>query len=142
MGNQTRKATEDPPAVLRRVPWLLAIVGCEDGDVVADEIKKLKDLLARHLHPNLAGKHQLDARRPGQKRTAQFGHRANHMLAIVEDQQQLLGVYRLDQGGDRAGSDRRPHPADALIGLNPGAPPCVWESFSLSSSSFSSLILR
>ena len=40
MGNQTRKATEYPAVVPWRVPWLLAVVGCEDGGVVADEIKR------------------------------------------------------------------------------------------------------
>jgi hypothetical protein len=42
MGNQTRKATESPAVVPRGVPWLLAMAGCEDGGVDANEIKKGK----------------------------------------------------------------------------------------------------
>src|SRR5947209_3802303 len=41
MGNQTRKATDYSAVVPQRVPWLLAIVGCEDGGVVADKIERV-----------------------------------------------------------------------------------------------------
>lgn len=40
MGNQTRKATEYLVVVPRRVPWLLVVVGGDDGGVVAEEIKR------------------------------------------------------------------------------------------------------
>ena len=103
------------PGPLREQAHCVTIVGRRDAGVVVGKPQRRdhQDLLAADVEAFAAGREHPHSRTSGFDRGDEAGHRGQHVLAIVEDQQQLLIAQIGDEGVLQAETRTRGHPEHA-----------------------------
>ena len=103
------------PGPLREQAHCVTNVGRRAAGVVVGKSQRRdhEDLLAADVEPLAAGREHPHSRTSGFDRGDEAGHRGQHVLAIVEDQQQLLIAQVGDEGFLQAQTRTRGHPEHA-----------------------------